>query len=87
MYYKNYCKVLSEVITAVKRLNYEKQMRNLNNKMKTSWVIIHSEIGRNAKNDDVHFLNIDGMNINNQQSIVKVFSNYFPTMITSLKII
>jgi len=48
-YYKNYCKVLSRVIKAEKRLNFEKQIGNLNNKMRSAWEIIYLETGRKVK--------------------------------------
>jgi hypothetical protein len=37
---------MSKVIKAAKRLNYEKQIRNLNNNIKTTWEIIYLEAGR-----------------------------------------
>jgi len=52
-YYKNYCTVLSKVIKAEKRLNCEKQIRNLNSKVRSAWEIIYSETGRKIKNGDV----------------------------------
>jgi phosphopantetheine adenylyltransferase len=79
-YYKNYCKVLSKALKAEKRLNYEKQIRNLNNKMRCAWEIIYIYIyiymqkrGEKVNNDDVQSLNINGVNINNQQHITDFF--------------
>jgi hypothetical protein len=57
---------LSKVIKKEKRLKYEKQIRNLNNKMRSAWEIIDSETGRKVKNDDVQSLNMNAVNINNQ---------------------
>jgi hypothetical protein len=73
-YFRNYFKVLSKVIKAGKKLNYQKQIRNLNNKVISAWEIIYSETGRKVKND-IQSLNINGVNINNQQNITDVFSN------------
>jgi len=42
---------LSKVIKAEERLNYEKQIRNLNNKMRSAWDIIYAETGRKVKYD------------------------------------
>jgi hypothetical protein len=38
--------------------------------MKTTSEIIYSKTGRKLKNDDIHNLNNDSVNINNQQSTV-----------------
>ena len=70
---------MSKVIKAEKRLKYEKQIRNLNNKLRSAWEIIYSETGWKIKNDDVHSLNMNGVNINNQQNITDIFSNYLLT--------
>lgn len=75
-YYKNYCELLLKAIKAEGRLNYEKQIRNLNNKMRSVWEIIYSETERKVKNYDVQSLNISGLNIKNKQNITDVFSNY-----------
>ena len=47
IYYKQYCKVLSRVILAAKKLHYNKIILNSKNKMKSTWKIIHEEIGKN----------------------------------------
>jgi hypothetical protein len=45
-YYKQYCKILSRVITEAKRAKYNNQIINSTNKMKTTWNIIKSETNR-----------------------------------------
>jgi hypothetical protein len=45
--------------------------------MKPTSEIIYSETGEKVKNDDIQSLNINGVNINNEQSIAEVFNNYF----------
>jgi hypothetical protein len=46
MYYKNYCKILSRVITAAKKMNHDNNIKKSHNKMKTMWKIINFETGR-----------------------------------------
>jgi hypothetical protein len=41
-YYKQYCKILSRVITKAKRAKYNNQIINSTNKMKTTWNITKS---------------------------------------------
>jgi lipoate-protein ligase A len=45
-YYKIYCKILSDVIKAAKKLHYNRLISNSNNKMKTTWSIIKSVTGK-----------------------------------------
>jgi hypothetical protein len=45
-YYKQYCKILTGVITEAQRSKYNNQIINSRNKMKTNWNIIKSETNR-----------------------------------------
>jgi len=74
-YYNNYCKMLSKVIKAVRRLNYEKQIRNLNNKMKTTWRIICLEAGRIVQNNSTY--KITDVNLNTMNNRLKLGGGYF----------
>jgi hypothetical protein len=77
IYYKLYCKILSNVIREVKKHYYSKQIENSKNKMKTIWDITRTITGIKTKNEDIHQLNING-NINyNIQTIPDFFNNYF----------
>ena len=53
-YYKLFCRNLINVIEETKIANYKRQILNSDNKMKTTWNIIKSEIGRKVKNKDIH---------------------------------
>jgi hypothetical protein len=68
---------LSNIIKEAKRLNYDTQIINSNNAIKTTWKIIKLETDRKANNDNIHSLNIEGRVINNQQTIADTFNNYF----------
>jgi len=46
-YYKDYSKILTKVIQAAKRMEYDKLILNSRDKAKTTWGIINKESGRN----------------------------------------
>jgi hypothetical protein len=68
---------MSNVIKEAKRLHYDKQITNSNNKIKTTRKIVNSEMHRKASTTTTESLSIDGMFINNQQHIADTFNNYF----------
>lgn len=53
-YYKLFCRNLINVIKETKIANYKREILNSDNKMKTTWNIIKSEIGRKVKNKNIH---------------------------------
>jgi regulator of sigma D len=57
-HYKLYCKILSKVIKAAKKLHYDKIILNSKNKTKTTWDIIKTETGKNESKQRIHQLNI-----------------------------
>jgi hypothetical protein len=54
--YKNYSKILANVIKTAKKLTYDKYISNSENKLKTTWQIINSETGHAVKLDAVQHL-------------------------------
>jgi len=50
-YYKQYCKILTDIIRVAKRSVYHNQIINSNNKMKTKWNIIKSVSGRQTEHE------------------------------------
>jgi hypothetical protein len=75
--YKSYCKLLYKVIKEAKILQYKKLILNSQNKTKTIWNIVRSETGKITKREDITSLSINGMLIQNQQTIANSFNNYF----------
>jgi hypothetical protein len=71
---------VSNVIKAAKDLYYNRLISNSNNKMKTTWSIIKSVIGRKINNAGIQFLNIDGKFTDNHHMITDSLNNYFLTM-------
>jgi hypothetical protein len=75
-YYKSYCRTLSSVVKAAKRLHYDRLVTN-SNKMKTTWNIVKSITGKKSCNKSIQSVYIDGALTENQQVIADTFHNYF----------
>jgi hypothetical protein len=79
-HYKLYCKVLSNVILEAKQNNYNNQILNSNNNIKSSWENVKVESGKIInKNNNINIqeINVDGDSIDNLQVFVSVFKEYF----------
>jgi capsular polysaccharide biosynthesis protein len=48
-YYKQYCKILANVIKEAKKYTYNNQINNSTNKIKTTWNIIKTETKRHKR--------------------------------------
>ena len=83
-YYKLYCKLLHKVIKEARILQYKKHLITSQNKTKTTWNIVKSETEKTIKKEDISSLNINGMLIQNQQTIASFFNNYFLTVAEKL---
>jgi hypothetical protein len=79
-----YCKILSKVIKEAKQNNYNRQILESNNKIKTAWEIVKVESGKKTINEDVQVLNIDGKSTNNPQSIASAFNEYFLSLVEKI---
>jgi hypothetical protein len=73
LYYKKYCKILSEVIIAAKRMAYDNHIKKLCNKMRTTWKIINTGTGRNMKKNYMQHL-IDKYN---DKNVAELLNEYF----------
>jgi hypothetical protein len=74
-----YCKILSKVIKAAKKLHYDKIILNSKNKTKTTWNIIKTETGKDESKQRVHQLNI-GFITHNLRTIEDSFNDYYLTI-------
>jgi hypothetical protein len=79
-----YCKILSKVITETKRNNYNSQITESNNNIKTTWEIVKVESGKKTNNEDVQVLNIDGKATNDQQATASAFNEYFLSLVEKI---
>ena len=78
--YKPYYKISSEVIKVARKLHYDETILNSNTKMKTTWNIIKSEMGKEVSKVGVHLLNTDGNLTNSRQTTANSFNNYCLTI-------
>jgi hypothetical protein len=68
VYYKQYCKIISQVIKEAKRSMYNNQVINSTNKIKTTWNIIKME---------TNIRRIKGHTSNKYQNSPEAFNKYF----------
>ncbi|PNF26706.1 hypothetical protein B7P43_G03376 [Cryptotermes secundus] len=76
-YCKLYCRILSSVINAAKRLHYDRLFANSENKIKTTWNIVKSVTGKKSWNKSFESVYINGTLTDNQQLIADSFQNCF----------
>jgi len=69
-HYKNYCRILTNVITEAKKLTYNDQITKSTNKIKTTWDIIKKETNKNKRLNDT----------TNYENTPEAFNNYFLTI-------
>jgi hypothetical protein len=59
IYYKQYCRILTRVISAAKRAHYNRMIHKSNNKMKSTWRIINEEKGNIKRNKGINSIMIE----------------------------
>jgi hypothetical protein len=79
-YYKNYSKILGNVIKTGKRLTYDKHISNSENKVKTTWQIINSETGHAVKHDAIQHLITSNSTGHGKQNIAEILNDFFLTI-------
>jgi trehalose-6-phosphate synthase len=75
--YKSYCRILSSVISAAKRLHYDRLIVNSKDKKKTTCKIVKSVTGKRFGNKSLQSVYINYVLTENQQLIADSFQNYF----------
>jgi hypothetical protein len=79
-HYKKYCRVLSEVTQAAKRLHYNRIISSSKNKVKTAWQIVKTETNKLPSNHNMPPLNTWGNQCQDYQVISNEFNKYFSTI-------
>jgi hypothetical protein len=59
IYYKQYCRILTRVISAAKRAHYNRMILKSNNKVKSTWKIINEEKGNIKRNKGIQSILIE----------------------------
>ena len=75
-YYKNFTKILSEVIKAAKKIHYNKLFIRSKNKVKTMWNLVRSETNKQGNNNDLP-LNMEEKTVTGIHELANLFNNYF----------
>jgi hypothetical protein len=83
-YYKDYCKVLSKVILQAKKIHYDNQIKNAQNKNKKTWEVINREITRKTNYGNIQAVKIGNNNIHNKQHIAEAFNTYYLSIVEDL---
>jgi exonuclease III len=76
-YYKNYCKILTNVIKIAKKNYYNRVLDHSNNKVKTAWNIIKSTSNIKPKAQNITSIKIDKKLSFEGQIIAETFNKYF----------
>jgi hypothetical protein len=76
-YYKNYCRILSDIIKLAKKHYYNKIIINSKHKVKTTWGIIKSVTNAKSSKSTITSISTEGKSYNNPQTMASIFNNYF----------
>ncbi|PNF20902.1 hypothetical protein B7P43_G11183 [Cryptotermes secundus] len=76
-YYRQYCKILKNVIREAKKKHYSRQISKSSNKIRTIWNITKSVTGKFAKVNSVQELKVDGRITKNRQYIADFLNSFF----------
>ena len=76
-FYKNYCKILSKVISVAKHMYYNEVIRNSENKIKSTWKIINEEKGKTRSRPIIQFLKTNNNIVNNQKVLTNILITIF----------
>jgi hypothetical protein len=76
-YYKDYCGILSKVIKGAKKLEYDRRILKLTNKMRTSWNLINIERGKDMNNQIIQSIDIDDKTTADHQTIANTINKHF----------
>ena len=76
-HYKEYCKLLTKIITLAKKLYYNATLTNSTNKPKTTWNIIKTITNKQKKSNNVLMMEIEGKLTTHHQTIVEKYNTYY----------
>ena len=78
-YYKKYCKILSPVIRAAKKMHFDSLIQKFTNKVKTTWNIVKSlTINKTTSKK------FNTRDVKKNQKTANAFNQYFPSVAEKL---
>jgi hypothetical protein len=81
IHYRKYFKILSQVVKEVKRIHYNKEILESNNKVKTVWKIVKKETGKYSTEEMTQSIKINDNATQNPKLLANTFNIYFLTII------
>jgi hypothetical protein len=79
-HFKKYCRILSKVIEAAKKLHYNTLIVNSNNKTKTTWNIVKTITNNTGHSDTITNMKINDRLSCNPIDIIDAFNTYFSSI-------
>jgi len=76
-HYKEYCKLLTKVITLAKKLYYSAELTNSTNKPKKTWNIIKAITNNQKKSNSMPVMEIEGKLTTHCQTTAENFNTYY----------
>ena len=83
-FYKKYCKILSSVIPAAKKMHFDKLISNSTNRSRTTWNIVKTITNNKDTTSNVTTMNVNNSLTSNPLSIANAFNSYFSTVAEDL---
>jgi len=76
-HYKEYCILLTKVITLAKKLYYTTKLTDSTNKPKTTWNIIKAITNNQKKSNSMPVMETEGKLTTHRQTIAEKFNTYY----------
>ena len=83
-YYKNYCKILSSVITTAKKMYFDKLLLKSTNRPSTIWNIVKTLTNNVTTSSNIEEMNINNNLTSNSSTIANAFNAYFSSVAENL---
>jgi hypothetical protein len=85
IYYKNYCNILSSVITTAKKMYFDKLILKSTNRPSTSWNIVKTITNNATTSSNIAETNFNNTRISNPSTIANAFNAYFSSVAENLR--
>ncbi|KAF9799073.1 hypothetical protein SFRURICE_008583 [Spodoptera frugiperda] len=80
-YYRKYEKILKQIITTAKKIQYINKINKSNNKVKTMWSIINERTNKTFKKERTNLrLQVNNKIISEPKQIANIFNNFFTSI-------
>ncbi|KAF9811204.1 hypothetical protein SFRURICE_002573 [Spodoptera frugiperda] len=80
-YYRKYEKILKQIVTTAKKIQYINKINKSNNKVKTMWSIINERTNKTFKKERTNLrLQVNNKIISEPKQIANIFNNFFTSI-------